>query len=202
MPRIIAGEARGIKLDSSKEDLMRPTADRVKEAIFSSLQAQIKQGQIKSFLDLFAGSGQIGLEAKSRGVARVVMVENNRRQLATIKRNIAKSKLKVELLSRPAEFALKSLLAGEELFDIIYLDPPWPSWPDFWAGQSKQIKGLLSPGGQVLLECSKKQELAISSKIWEIVRQKDYGLTRCLKLMPRRQEGLSEENNSHEDLAL
>lgn len=190
MPRIIAGRARGTRLDSSKEELMRPTADRVKEAIFSSLQARIQGGQIESFLDLFAGSGQIGLEAKSRGVTRVVLVENNRRQIATIKCNISKSKLPVELLCRPADCALKSMLAGGETFDIIYLDPPWPLWPEFWANQGHRIRDLLSPKGLVLLECSKKQDLAIPTEFWEIVRQKDYGLTRSLELRPRvRAEG-------------
>lgn len=76
MPRIISGKWRGLKLHSLSGDQTRPTADRVKEALFSSLDFIITGA---SFLDLYAGSGQVGIEAYSRGAEKVVLVEGNRR---------------------------------------------------------------------------------------------------------------------------
>ncbi len=121
--RVISGYARGLKLDSVESDKVRPTTDRVKEALFSILQFEI---QGKSFLDLFGGTGQIGIEAISRGAKEVVIVDDSIESLKTIKSNISKLKIKGNIKCIKSD-ALKFLDDTSYMFDIAFLDPPYKS---------------------------------------------------------------------------
>ena len=121
--RVITGTARGTKLATLDSDATRPTSDKVKEAIFSMIQFDL-EGRI--VLDLFGGSGQLALEALSRGAERAVIVDSSREATATIIDNAKKTKLFEKCSVSTSDFAsyLKGA-AGREKFNIIFLDPPY-----------------------------------------------------------------------------
>ena len=119
--RVITGSAKGRRLESPIGDNVRPTTDRVKEALFSSIQFDIEGRKV---LDLFAGSGQLGIEALSRGAASAVFVDNNAESLTIINRNLSITGLlnKAKVIKSDSEVFLKT---SAEKFDIIFLDPPY-----------------------------------------------------------------------------
>jgi 16S rRNA (guanine966-N2)-methyltransferase len=121
--RIISGSARGRKLQVPKIGT-RPSSDRMREALFSSIDSHLAQSNLQwsqvSFVDLFAGSGAIGLEAKSRGAAEVVLVENDSSAHATIERNVADCGLDVRAVKADAY----SWVPKTQI-NIVFLDPPY-----------------------------------------------------------------------------
>lgn len=121
--RIIAGTARSLPLQTIEGMNTRPTTDKIKETLFNMLQGDILDAY---FLDLFAGSGQIGLEAISRGAAYSVFVENNRKAAKCIENNIHFTKFDAQcrLYRTDALAALRSM-EGCFQFDIIFMDPPY-----------------------------------------------------------------------------
>ena len=123
--RIITGSARGIKLNTLEGEETRPTAERVKEAVFSMIQFEIEGRRV---LDLFAGSGQMALEALSRGALKAVMIDINPEAQKIIKANAQKAKLydRSVVLCGDCKKFIKGF-AGKEQFDIIYIDPPYES---------------------------------------------------------------------------
>lgn len=123
MMRIITGKARGIKLDTLSGENTRPTSERAKEAVFSMLQFDIEGRRV---LDIFAGSGQMGLEAVSRGAASATMVDSSKDAVAVIKRNVEKTKLSdsCRVLCAKAEDYIKTM-KGRESYDIVFIDPPY-----------------------------------------------------------------------------
>ncbi|MBQ9468778.1 MAG: 16S rRNA (guanine(966)-N(2))-methyltransferase RsmD [Clostridia bacterium] len=121
--RIITGSARGTKLQTLDGLETRPTAERVKEAIFSMIQFELDG---KRVLDLFGGSGQMGLEALSRGAVKATFVDVNREAVEVIKANAKKTKLFDKCVILNADY--KSFIrgnAGKERYDVIFLDPPY-----------------------------------------------------------------------------
>ncbi len=123
MMRIITGVARGIKLDTLEGNDTRPTAERVKESVFSMLQFELENRKV---LDLFAGSGQMGLEAVSRGAASCTFVEKNLDAMDVVKKNAKKTKLieRCKILNVDYKDYLRGA-KGREKFDIVILDPPY-----------------------------------------------------------------------------
>ncbi len=121
--RIIAGSARSLPLKTTEGMDTRPTTDKIKETLFNILQADIPGCY---FLDLFAGSGQIGLEAISRGARKAVFVENNKKASACIEDNIRFTKFTEEasLMTMDVRSAI-AMLEGKYQFDIIFMDPPY-----------------------------------------------------------------------------
>ena len=121
--RIITGTARGARLETLEGEHTRPTTEKVKEAIFSMIQFDIEGRRV---LDLFAGSGQMALEALSRGAAFAVMVDNSVDAVNIIKRNAQKVKLyeKTKILHNDYAQYIRSA-AGREKFHIIFVDPPY-----------------------------------------------------------------------------
>ena len=124
--RIIGGLGRGRRLRSPKGGATRPTGDRVKQSLFDILAPRIEGCR---FLDVFAGAGGIGLEALSRGAARVVLVDNNRAAVDAINENLAALKADghVQVFRQDARVALASLADAGVRFDVVYLDPPYDS---------------------------------------------------------------------------
>ncbi len=124
--RIIAGSFKGVRLKVPPGKAVRPTTDRVREALFSTLGSTVEGGRV---LELFAGTGAFGLEALSRGADSAVFVDSDRRVVASLAQTVRTLGLtdRVMLLSTTAIMALKILAAAHERFRIIYLDPPYAS---------------------------------------------------------------------------
>ncbi|MCL4736227.1 MAG: 16S rRNA (guanine(966)-N(2))-methyltransferase RsmD [Candidatus Omnitrophica bacterium] len=140
--RIIAGEDRGRRLISPPDDRIRPTPGMAREAIGSMLQEIIPGCQ---FLDLYAGTGSVGLEALSRGAGKVTLVENDRDALALLRQN-------VRLMTRASDCIIAASTAAEQCrefarqkkqFDLVFVDPPY----DVPGVPLRHLEGLLAPGG-------------------------------------------------------
>jgi 16S rRNA (guanine966-N2)-methyltransferase len=148
--RIIAGENRGARIFAPKGDDTRPTSDRVREAAFNLI------GPVDdaSVLDLFAGSGAMGLEALSRGAASAVFVEYERDACGTIERNLEKLRMTgARVLCRD----VFQVLAGEErTYDLILADPPYDFEED--ARLAPYLARVLAPDGLVVYETAKRRE--------------------------------------------
>jgi len=122
--RVISGKLKGKKLFSIKGLSLRPTSDRVREAIFDILQGSIDGGKV---LDLFAGTGAMGIEALSRGAVSAVFVESSPESLSALQRNLAESRLQgvSEILSREVRDGIRFLASRGKKFDLVFLDPPY-----------------------------------------------------------------------------
>ncbi|MBI4666163.1 MAG: 16S rRNA (guanine(966)-N(2))-methyltransferase RsmD [Nitrospinae bacterium] len=149
--RVTGGAYRGATLFTSKGLDVRPTPDKVKQAIFNILGEKVAGA---SFLDLFAGSGAMGLEAMSRGAARVTLVENRRMDL--VERNLKKLRLEgspaITLMKADVFQALAGLARGGYNFDIIYADPPWDA--GYETRIVEEAAPVLSKGGALVMESS------------------------------------------------
>ena len=120
--RVITGIARGKRLKSLSGNDVRPTTDKVKEGIFSAIQFDIEG---RRFLDMFAGSGQMGIEALSRGAESALVVDNSKKAVEIIKENIAACGFQKEISVRKGDYS-EVLTKGAE-YDVIFLDPPYAS---------------------------------------------------------------------------
>ena len=119
--RVIAGSAKGFKLNAPKGLSTRPTADRVKEGLFSAIQFEIEGGQV---LDLFAGSGQLAIEALSRGAKSAVLVDQDGEAVRVIRENLAKTGFSDRARVLRADYR-QYLQSTSDRFDLIFLDPPY-----------------------------------------------------------------------------
>lgn len=171
--RIIAGTARSLPLKTAEGRDTRPTTDRIKETLFNMLQQDIPNAR---FLDLFAGSGQIGLEAISRGAAYAVFVENNKKAARCIEENIAFTKFGgvSRLLVSDVLSALR-MLEGEDAFDLIFMDPPYGK------GYEKQVlrvlaqSSLVKPDTKIIVEASLDTTFDDPDELgFAVIRQKRY----------------------------
>lgn len=172
--RIISGKARGTKLYTLEGSLTRPTLDRVKESVFNIIQNQILDS---IFVDLFSGSGAIGLEAASRGAKKVILCDKNKDAANIIQKNIQKTHLeeKVELYQMDYEDLLKTKL--KEKIDIIYIDPPYKSNYAIKAIEILLENRYLTKDSLIILETDRKEEIEeILRKLpIEIKDQRKYG---------------------------
>lgn len=147
--RIIAGKHRGRVLKEFNGRDIRPTSDRAKEALFNILQFDVAGC---SFLDLYSGTGGIGLEAISRGAEKVVFVDNSRESVKLLKENLAYLKEKAEIYEGDA---LAYVAAAVGKFDFVFLDPPYAiDAKDVVSSVAKN--GLLKEGGRIIYEHSGK----------------------------------------------
>ena len=151
MVRIIAGTARGRKIETLEGLETRPTLDRVKEAVFGSLQFKIPYASV---LDLFAGSGNLGLEAASRGAKRVVLNDRNSACIEIIRKNIDTLGFSeiAETMNLDYAAAIDRLGARGEAFDLAFLDPPYREGLSGDAVRRLFEARLIRPGGTVVLE--------------------------------------------------
>ena len=151
--------------------------DRVRGAIFSSLGEFIVGANV---LDLFAGSGGLGIEALSRGAASAVFVENDRRAIAVIEKNLAHTRLRGSVHALDI-FSYLDRLAAPASFDAIFADPPYAKIPgerDFAPEllRSEFLRRALKPGGVFILEYLPGAKLPLENE-WELIRDKRYGAT-------------------------
>jgi len=147
--RVIAGTARGTRLAPVPRGV-RPTSDRVRESVFNSL-GQYFQGDV---LDLYAGTGALGIEALSRGADRAVFVEKDRRALATIRENLRRTGMqdKAEVVAGEVGRVLDRMLTDERQFNLIFADPPYRIAATEVGGVMSRLGALLAPGGRVVIE--------------------------------------------------
>ena len=172
--RVIAGKAKGRKLRSVPGDITRPITDRAKESLFNILGDEVVDAL---FLDLFAGTGSVGVEALSRGARRAIFVERNRRAIETIKEN-----LKITGLAAQAEVIRDDVfrfLAREpaEKSDLIYIAPP--QYKGLWAETLLALdgKGFLAEGGLAIAQIYPKEYQDLELKSLSLADQRKYGST-------------------------
>jgi 16S rRNA (guanine966-N2)-methyltransferase len=168
--RVVAGAYRGRRLVAPSGRATRPTADRVREALFSML------GPIDGLrvLDLFAGSGALGIEAASRGAAAVTFVESDRRALAAIERNLAAVELEAAVVRRDA---LAYLRRGEGPFDLILVDPPYSSALRLGRPLAERLPAVTSEQARIVTESHKRRPLELELPV---LRERTYGDTRIV----------------------
>lgn len=174
--RVIAGRFGGRRLSAPRGSATRPTADRVREALFSML------GDIEgdSVLDLFAGTGALGIEALSRGAAEVIFVERDRHALQALRGNLAALGLsqqvrpQAQVRVKDALKALDDAISGGEKFDLIFLDPPYAHAGDLGPRLALQLPKVLSQGGLTVVESDRREPLQIGLPVR---RQRLYGDT-------------------------
>ena len=169
--KIIAGKFKNRNIEFVSNETTRPTANLVREALFSKIQFNL-EGSV--FLDLFSGSGSVGIEALSRGAKKVYFVEKNRKNAEMIKRNLENCKAEkssYEVLSCDFAVALNKIV---ETVDFVYLDPPYKS--DFYTKACALLieNNLITNESLVICEHEAKQPLSLEN--FSLVTTKKYGI--------------------------
>ena len=166
--RVITGTARGMNLKAPKGENTRPTMDQVKEGMFSAIQFEIEGRRV---LDLFAGSGQLGIEALSRGAKSAVFVDRQREAVQIIRENLEKTRFTEQARVLQLDFA-SFLKSCREQFDLIFLDPPYAE--KFLENALFSISeiDILSDSGIII--CERASEKALLSDFGRIHLQKTY----------------------------
>lgn len=153
--RIIAGDRRGARITAPKGTATRPTGDSVREAAYN-LIGPVEDATV---LDLFAGSGAMGLEALSRGARRCVFVESDRAACAVIRDNLEKLRLTGALvLGKDVFQALREERGAGRSYDLVLVDPPYGAWPELEPRLAEALPTALAPDGLLVVETSAKVE--------------------------------------------
>jgi 16S rRNA (guanine966-N2)-methyltransferase len=183
--RVIAGQLKGRRIPTLPGRTTRPTSQRAREALFSILGAQI---QGATMVDLFAGTGAVGLEALSRGASRVLFVEQNPLAGSSIQQTLSQFKISSSgrVLVSDASLAMQnSILLGWRPFDVIFLDPPYrlPNIQQLL----RQIEeaGVIAPTGRIIYEHFHKTTPPVSIGEWTFIRTARYGDTGFTFYQPR-----------------
>lgn len=176
MPRVISGDAGGIPLKAPPGTGTRPTTDRTKESVFNILQAVCSGALV---LDLFAGSGGLGIEALSRGASHAVFVEADRAVCAIIMKNLAKTRLadRAEVLCREVGHALRELAAQGRRFDLVFADAPYQR--DFVLKTLLMLdeNDIMIHDGMAVVEHHRGETPPERIGRWRLERRKVYGET-------------------------
>ncbi len=149
--RVIAGEARGRPLKAVPGMNTRPTTDKVKEAIFSMIGPYFDGGMA---LDLFAGTGGLGIEALSRGMEKAIFIDSEKTSVATVRANVEAARMtdKAEIYCNTADRAIKLLAKREALFALVFLDPPYRMKNADMLMSELSDRGLLENGAVIVVE--------------------------------------------------
>jgi len=175
--RIVAGEWRGRSIDAPPGAVTRPTADRVRETLFSMLASRLGTFEGLRVADLFAGSGALGLEALSRGAASATFIESDAQALASIRRNAEKlgASTRVQIVAGSA-----LALPRRDPFDVVFADPPYAAGLGTAVVRSIVGAGWLAPGGWLCVETSRGDAIEGEALAVETVR--DIGRARITLL--------------------
>lgn len=173
--RVISGSARGLKLNTPGDDRVRPTTDRVKESMFNIVQDWVYDSQV---LDLFAGSGALGIEALSRGASQAVFCDNSLDSIKIIKSNIEKARMadRSQIVSGDFKRCLRDMEAKNQSFDMIFVDPP------YYKGLFEEVLDtirsckILKKDGIVIVEHDAKRPIGQVEGL-EVYKEKKYGIT-------------------------
>lgn len=168
--RVVAGTHRGRVLHAPRGSETRPTSDRVREALFSIL-ASVEGAQV---LDLFAGSGALGIEALSRGAAGAIFVDSAPAAVTAIRRNLDDLGLEGEVLRMPALRALACTPVLERQYDLVFLDPPYRMASSLAPKLSTALPPILAQGARVVVESDRRTPLDLDL---ELLRERQYGDT-------------------------
>lgn len=173
--RIIAGSAKGTQLFAPKGTDTRPTQDRVKESLFNILQAELPEAAV---LDLFAGSGALGLESVSRGAARAVLVDQDREAVQCIRRNVEKLRFepRTQVLHCDWQQAVAKISGEGAAFDLVFLDPPYRMTALLSLCDTLADKGLLNREAMIVWEHRLGVTATLSSR-FEPVKDRVFGDT-------------------------
>ena len=174
--RVISGSARGKKLISLEGLEVRPTLDRVKESVFNMIAFDIAQARV---LDLFCGSGALGIEALSRGAEEAVFVDSAKASLAVTQKNLEATHLLSQAtlcLSDSVQFLQKTT----EPFDLIFIDPPYKAKLYDAVVETIAMRGLLAPEGTLVIEAAAEEAISIPEQTFSSVREKTYGKVKIL----------------------
>lgn len=178
--RIISGSARGTNIEAPEGMDTRPVTDKIRQSLFNIWQFDIPGSR---FLDLFSGSGSMGLEACSRGADEVVMVEKSPKAGAVIENNIKKCHFenrKISLLSEDVFDAIEGLKKKNRTFDFIYLDPPYTVDSIFHPVMDALSDGaLLEDDGILVIRTHKDKAMHENYGVLEKVREKKYGISKA-----------------------
>lgn len=175
--RIVSGNIKGLRLKSVPGQSTRPTTDKVKESIFNMIGPYFDGGMV---LDLYAGSGAIGLEALSRGMEKAIFVDRDKKAIETIHRNIQLAKLEdqTEVFRADAKRALKAIQKQERKFDLIFLDPPYAKEQLNKDLLFIETNDLVNPYGFIVLEHSANVLIDGELVSFKQIRDEKYGDTR------------------------
>jgi 16S rRNA (guanine966-N2)-methyltransferase len=177
--RVIAGRLGGRRLKAPPGRVTRPTAERVREALFSML-GEVSGARV---LDLFAGSGALGIEALSRGAARAVFVERDGVAASVLAENLATLGIgsqDAELRRSDVASALRSARAGKETYDLVFIDPPYGQAQEWAPELGALLPALLESGARVVLESDRREPLELpltGTGELGVERQRRYGDT-------------------------
>ena len=164
--RVITGSARGMVLRTLEGDNVRPTTDKVKEAIFSAIQFEIEGRRV---LDLFAGSGQLGIEALSRGAESCTFVDADKNAVKVVKPNLEKTKLDSQASVAQTD-SLAFLAMTDKVFDIAFVDPPYAT--GILLKALAKLAPCIAEGGIVVCEHPFKEEMP--EEQGGLVKQREY----------------------------
>lgn len=172
--RVIAGKARRLPLKTLKGNTTRPTQDRIKETLFNMLQPDIPGCR---FLDLFAGSGAIGIEALSRGAHSAYFIEKNPEAVSVIRANLEFTKLQEDatIITKDVYTAITQLSVSEPAFDIIFMDPPYQMLYEKKVLELLQTSSLVNQDTLIIVEASLETSMNYIGQLdYEIVKTKKY----------------------------
>jgi len=171
--RVISGSKRGMNLETPEGLDTRPTSDRIKETLFNMIAPDIYDSY---FLDLFAGSGQMGIEALSRGAREAIFVEKDKKAIAAIEHNLNKAKfLDVSKLYKEDVFGALHKLNGHAAFDIVFMDPPYNKSIEKQVLEALSSADYISDDTVIIVEASLETELDYVSSIgFCIIKEKLY----------------------------
>ncbi len=177
--RVISGSARGRRLIAPVGDELRPTADKVKEALFSILTSRLGNLSGMKVLDLFAGSGAIGIEALSRGAAGAVFVDNRRGATYLTRKNLEVTRFidQGRIINRDAAAALQLLATEGESFDLVFLDPPYRQGLTMATLERLGSSTVINDDTLVVAETAADEELSDSFGRLRVTDRREYGDT-------------------------
>jgi 16S rRNA (guanine966-N2)-methyltransferase len=157
--RVVAGRYGGRRLLAPAGGATRPTSDRVREALFSVLGPSVPGAHV---LDLYAGSGALGIEALSRGAASAVFVDRSARAIAAIRANLDALGIEAEVLRMEARAALRTARGRADAYDLVFLDPPYRRAAELGRELSEALSAVLAPGARVVSESDRREPLALA----------------------------------------
>lgn len=171
--RVIAGSARRIQLKTIEGMNTRPTTDRIKETLFNMISPYLADCR---FLDLFSGSGAIGIEALSRGAKYACFVEQNPKAMQCIKENLKKTRLedRADIMQTDVQSAIRKL-DGEAAFDYIFMDPPYRTGMEFQVLESLKHTSLLNEDTVIIIEAALETDFDRLQQLgYDIIKEKKY----------------------------